>query len=185
VQNTQTHPVKMGAQAVQAMLKQNLNIDIGVNNIERKVFMEALNTHNLPLALVGYRYDYVDASNLLTLWLSNGRHAWRNERFEALVLEANELVGDSERRMALYQEAEKILVSDVGAVFLWYPLLNEMWKPHVRGEALEPNRWGYRAWRGDQMQDVTPTLYITNEVMKGRASTAIRQSSDFWQWLMK
>jgi ABC-type transport system substrate-binding protein len=151
-----------------------------------------MNTYHPPFndirvrqALVGYRYDYVDASNLLTLWLSNGRHAWRNERFEALVLEANELVGDSERRMALYQEAEKILVSDVGAVFLWYPLLNEMWKPHVRGEALEPNRWGYRAWRGDQMQDVTPTLYITNEVMKGRASTAIRQSSDFWQWLMK
>lgn len=185
VQNTQTHPVKMGAEAIQAMLKQNLNIDIGVHIIERKVFMEALNTHQLPLALVGYRYDYVDASNLLTLWMSNGRHAWRSERFEALVLEANELVGDSEGRMALYQEAEKILVSDVGAVFLWYPLLNELWKPYVRGEALEPNQWGYRAWRGDQMQNLIPTLYITNEVMKGRASASVRQSSGFWQWLLK
>lgn len=169
VQNTQTHPVKMGAQAIQAMLKQNLNIEIGVQNIERKVFMEAMNTHRIPLALIGYRYDYVDASNLLTLWLSNGRHAWRNRRFETLVLEANELVGDATRRTALYREAEQILVSDVAAVFLWHPLLNEMWKPYVRGEALEPNRWGYRAWRGDQMQNLTPTLYITDEVIKGRA----------------
>lgn len=161
VQNTQPHPAKMGAEAIQAMIKQNLNIDIGVQNIERKVFMESLNTHNIPLAMVGYRYDYVDASNLLTLWLSNGRHAWRNLQFEELVLEANELVGAPDRRMALYRQAEEILVSDVGAVFLWYPLLNEMWKPYVGGEALEPNKWGYSAWRGDQMQNLTPTLYIT------------------------
>ncbi len=87
--------------------------------------------------------------------------------------------------MALYQEAEKILVSDVGGVFLWYPLLNEMWKPYVRGEALEPNRWGYRAWRGDQMQNLIPTLYITNDVIKGRASAPVWKFSDIWQWMLK
>ena len=93
--------------------------------------------------LIKYKAD-------ITVW-----HSWQPE--------ANELVGDPDRRMALYREAEEILVSDVGAVFLWYPLLNEMWKPYVGGEALEPNKWGYSAWRGDQMQNLTPTLYITND----------------------
>lgn len=184
VQNTQTLPVRMAAQGVQAMLKQNLNITVGVNTIERKVFMEALNTHNLTLALVPYRYDYVDASNLLTLWLSNGRQAWRNERFEALVLRANEFIGAPDRRTALYQEAERILVTDVGGVFLWYTLINEMWKPYVRGDALEPNRWGYRAWRGDQMQNLSPTLYITRDVLRYRTSASPDQPQGFWEWLL-
>jgi hypothetical protein len=35
------------------------------------------------------------------------------------------------------------------------------------------------------MQNLSPTLYITNEVMKGRASASVRQSSGFWQWLLK
>lgn len=55
--------------------------------------MEAINTHTLTLGLVPYRYGHVDASNLLTLWLSNGRHAWHNDRFEFLVRQANRLVG--------------------------------------------------------------------------------------------
>jgi len=52
-------------------------------------------------------------------------------------------------------------------------------------EALEPNQWGYRAWRGDQMQNPSPTLYITNEVMKGRASASVRKSPGFWQRFLK
>ena len=132
------------AEGVQAMLKQNLNIDVGVSNMERKVFTERMNSHTLTLGLVPYRYDYMDASNQLTLWLSNGRHAWHNDRFEFLVRQANELVGDPDRRKAMYHEAEEILVRDVGGVFLWYVLINEMWKPYVAGNALKPNR-GSRA----------------------------------------
>ena len=58
-----------------------------------RIVMEAINTHTLTLGLVPYRYGYVDASNLLTLWLPNGRHAWHNDRFEFLVRQANRLVG--------------------------------------------------------------------------------------------
>jgi len=169
------------AEGVQAMLSQNLNIDVGVSNMERKVFTERMNSHTLTLGLVPYRYDYMDASNQLTLWLSNGRHAWHNDRFEYLVHQANELVGDPDRRKAMYHEAEEILVRDVGGVFLWYVLINEMWKPYVAGDALKPNDLGYRAWRGDQMLNVTPTLYITKDVLKGRAKRG--SPGGFWHWL--
>ncbi len=172
---------RIGAEAVQAMLKQNLNIDVGVRNMERKVFAEALPTRELILGMVPYQYDYLDAGNLLTIWLSNGRHAWHNDRFEQLVLEANELVGDPDRRQTMYQEAERILVSDVGGVFLWYLQINQMWKPYIKGKAVEPNKWGYRAWRNDLMMHLSPTLYITKDVLKGRAKP--QESKSIWQWL--
>ena len=46
---------RTGAEAVQAMLKQNLNIDVGVRNVERKVFAEALPTRELTLGMVPYQ----------------------------------------------------------------------------------------------------------------------------------
>ena len=172
--------INTAAEAVQAMLKQSLNIEVGVRNVERKVFTETMNAKELTLALIPYRYDYVDASNLLTLWLSNGRHPWYNERFEELVLRANVLVGDPVRRIELYQEAEEILVRDVGGVFLWHTLINEMWRPYVRGAAIETNRWGYRAWRGNQMLNLMPTLYISEDVLD---SADEQKSTGFWDWL--
>lgn len=172
--------INTAAEAVQAMLKQSLNIEVGVRNVERKVFTETMNAKELTLALIPYRYDYVDASNLLTLWLSNGRHPWFNERFEDLVLRANVLVGDPDRRTELYREAEEILVREVGGVFLWHTLINEMWRPYVRGAALETNRWGYRAWRGNQMLNLMPTLYISEDVLD---ATSKEESAGFWDWL--
>ncbi len=172
--------INTAAEAVQAMLKQSLNIEVGVRNVERKVFTETMNAKELTLALIPYRYDYVDASNLLTLWLSNGRHPWRNERFEELILRANVLVGDPDRRTVLYQEAEEILVRDVGGVFLWHVIINEMWRPYVRGAALETNRWGYKAWRGNQMLNLMPTLYMSREILD---TDSKQETTGFWDWL--
>ena len=174
--------IATAAEAVQAMLKQNLNIDVGVRNVEQKVFTETMNGKGITLALIPYEYDYADPSNLLSLWLSNGRHPWRNERYEELVLRANVTVGDPKRRVRLYQEAEEILVRDVGGVFLWHVLANEMWRPYVRGSAIETNEWGYRAWRDNKLSNLIPTLYITSEIMN---ETSAQRSVGIWHWLTK
>lgn len=171
---------KVAAEAIQAMLKQNLNIEVEVLNVERKVYTEALNAKEIPFSMIAYGWDYLDPSNLLNLFLSRGRHPWRNERYEDLVERANHLVGDPERRTRLYQQAEEILVRDVGGVFLWHDLVNEMWRPYVRGDALEPNESGYRAWRGNQMLNLMTTLYISDDVSR---ETTDRKPSGLWSWL--
>jgi hypothetical protein len=56
-----------------------------------------------------------------------------------------------------------------------------MWKPYIKGKAVEPNKWGYRAWRNDLMMHLSPTLYITKDVLKGRAKP--QESKSIWQWL--
>ena len=161
-------PTQDAMEGIQAMLKQNLGINIAVRNVERKIFMDALNGHTLELGLVPYGYDYVDASNLLSLWMSNGRHAWRSDRFDQLVVQGGTIVGDSDRRQAIYQEAERILVEEVGAVFLWHSQTNQIWKSNISGDAIAPNIHGYRAWRWDQVQNLSTTIYFTNEPRKGR-----------------
>jgi len=172
----ESNPTKDAMEGIQAMLKQNLNIDIAVRNVERKIFMDALNGHTLELGLVPYGYDYVDASNLLSLWMSNGRHGWRSDRFDQLVVQGGTIVGDPVRRRGVYQEAERLLVEDVGAVFLWHSKNNQIWKSNIRGDAIEPNIHGYRAWRWDQVQNLSTTIYFTNEARKGRRA-------NFWERL--
>ena len=169
-------PTKDAMEGIQAMLSQNLGIDIGVRNVERKIFMDALNGHTLELGLVPYGYDYVDPSNLLSLWMSNGRHGWRNALFDRLVVQGGTIVGDPDRRRTVYQEAERILVEDVGAVFLWHSQNNQIWKSNIKGDAIEPNIFGYRAWRWDQVQNLSTTIYFTNGPRKG-------QRVSFWERL--
>ena len=148
------------AEGLQAMLQRNLNMKVEVRNVENKVFMDGLNNHTFTFGLVPYEFDFVDPSNLLGLWRSNGRHNWNNPAFDGLMTAAGAEVRDLERRIALYKEAERLLVEDLAGVFLWYRQRAQIWKPYLKGSALEPNASGFRSWRGDQVMSSSLTLYI-------------------------
>ena len=151
------------AEGLQAMLNRNLNMNVEVRNVENKVFMDGLNNHTLPFGLVPYEFDFVDPSNLLGLWRSNGRHNWNNAAFDDLMTRADAEVRDPDRRIALYMEAERILVEDVAGVFLWHRQRAQVWKSYLKGSALEPNASGFRTWRGDQVMSSTITMYIAGD----------------------
>ena len=73
---------KAVANAMAGMLKDNLGVQVDVTNIaDSKTFMDQLNKHTLQFYMVSYGFDYFDASNMLGVWLSKGRHAWKNGRF--------------------------------------------------------------------------------------------------------
>lgn len=171
---------RTAAEALQAMLKRVLNIHIEVRNMEAKTFMDALNAHRLLLAMVPYQYDYVDPSSLLNIWMSDGRHAWKNDLFDGLVRRANGYVGPEAERMELYRQAERVLVEDVGAVFLWHPRINQVWRPTLGSPALEVNRYGQRAWRGDQLQDLSVTLYVKKKEPAQDAAPSILERFRAW-----
>jgi len=110
----------------------------------------------------------------MNLWMSGGRHTWSSSLFDRLMRQAGAVVGDAERRMGLYHEAERVLVEDLGGAFLWHSVLNQIWKGRIRGESLEPNREGYRAWRVDQIGNTSPTIYV--------AKTSPNRSEDRRLW---
>ena len=172
-------PVHEAGEAIQAMIRQNLGINLVVRNMEIKIFMDAINNHRLPLGLVRFGADFIDPSSLMNLWLSSGRHAWKNKLFDQLVVKAGGVVGDYRARMDLYRLAERILVEEVGGLFVWYPTMNQLWKPNIRGEALEPNQRGFRAWRGPQIGNTPFTIYVSEDTKQNA------ESIDFWQKIFR
>ena len=100
-----------------------LDISVNLQIVEGAVWSARRARHDMPIYLGQYEYDFLDPANMLTrLWRSTSetgspRHAWRNERFDELVTLAGREI-DEPKRISLYQQAERILVEDVGGLFL-------------------------------------------------------------------
>jgi peptide/nickel transport system substrate-binding protein/oligopeptide transport system substrate-binding protein len=134
-------------QAVAASIASCLNVQIDVSNKDYKVYMDALNSHKLQFGAVSYGMDYLDPSNMLGIWLSTGRHAWKNEQFDKLVKEASSLTGDPAKRSQMFKDAEKILVDDVGGIFIDHRWFSTLFQPFVLGDFMrKPDKLGYAAW---------------------------------------
>ncbi|MEZ4659537.1 MAG: ABC transporter substrate-binding protein [Caldilineaceae bacterium] len=107
-------------QAVAASISQCLNVELEVSNKDRKVYTDAMDRKptGLQFGAVSYGMDYLDPTNMLGIWVFGGRHSWKNDEFDALINEATPLVGDPAKRDSLFREAERILVDDVGGIFI-------------------------------------------------------------------
>ena len=154
--------------ATAASISQCLNVEITVNNLEFQDYMTRLLARPTTLQFGGVSYgmDYLDPANMMGVWVSTGRHSWRNEEFDNLVREANSFTGDPAERIAMYQDAERMLVEDVGGIFLVHRIQGDLWQPYMNatGNCWAPDRqglatthWGNEHCWGD--------YYITNEVL--------------------
>lgn len=136
--------IKSAALAIQGMLKSTLGINIEVRDQEQKLFTDNMVNRQIPMAIVGYTYDYPDPSDMLGLvWHSQpkgyGRHDWKNDRFDDLV-DRGAIELDPFKREHMYDEAERVLAEDVGGVFLFHNLAVELRKPWIKG--IKQDRWG-------------------------------------------
>jgi peptide/nickel transport system substrate-binding protein/oligopeptide transport system substrate-binding protein len=141
-------------QATAASIAQCLKIDLQVSNKDGKVFMDALNARptRLQLGAVSYGMDFLDPANLLGAWVSTGRHSWKNEAFDQAVVGASRLLGNPDRRLQMFRDAERILVDDVGGVFIAHRWQGDLFKPHVLGDSFrQPDSNGVygRHWGND------------------------------------
>jgi peptide/nickel transport system substrate-binding protein/oligopeptide transport system substrate-binding protein len=135
--------------AAAASISDCLGVQIEVNNMEFSAYMEALLARptTLQFGAVSYGMDYLDPANMLGVWHSRGRHSWRNAEFDRLVDEANALVGDPETRTQMYMDAERILVEDVGGIFLDHRIQGNLFQPYVLGAPRELNSQGLPGWQ--------------------------------------
>lgn len=135
--------------ATASSISECLNIEITVNNLEFSNYMERILERPTTLTFGGIDYgmDYLDPANMMGVWVSTGRHSWRNESFDSTVSEANEFTGDSAVRTQMYQDAERTLVEDVGGAFLLHQIAGELWQPYINatGNCWEPDRQGTSA----------------------------------------
>jgi peptide/nickel transport system substrate-binding protein/oligopeptide transport system substrate-binding protein len=151
--------------AAASSISQCLNVKITVNNMEYKTYMDGLLARptKIQFGAISYGMDYLDPANMLGVWVSTGRHSWRNAEFDKLVKEANGLVGDPAKRTKMYQDAEKLLVEDVGGIFLDHRIQGDLYQPYVAGDCFKPDAQGLSAWHwGNDW--CWGSVYITKDV---------------------
>ena len=129
---TRNGQIVVEAEAIQNMLRENLGITVIPTDQERSFYMDKLRAHEITMGLIQWAQDYSDPTNFMDWWVTQARHTWKNERFNELVNEARSVI-DLENRCALYNEAERILIEDVGSVFIGNPIAADAWKPTVSG----------------------------------------------------
>lgn len=146
-----------------------LNIAVDLQLVEGGVWSARRSRHEMPLYRGQYEYDFLDPANMLTrLWRSTSergspRHAWKNQQFDDLVTRAGREI-DEPKRMNLYKEAERILVEDVGGLFLTHLVTHQVWYPYLTG--FEPDTKGNVVFR---YLDISRfQMYIRNDVDKWR-----------------
>jgi ABC-type transport system substrate-binding protein len=161
------------SQAVGSMLRDNLGIQVEIQNVDQGTFMDALTAKptQILFGFVSYGMDFFDAYNMLSVWLSGGRHSWSNPEFDKLVKEGGSFIGDPGERTKMFQDAEKILVEDVPGVFVYHETPVQLIKPWVKGEFKEPDKNGIASlhWPGyTSMSTVPAELYIGADAPVGR-----------------
>jgi peptide/nickel transport system substrate-binding protein/oligopeptide transport system substrate-binding protein len=167
-------------EAIVGMLENNLGIEAEIQSLDYSMFMEGLNAQKRDetgphiFAFVPYEYDFVDGSNLLSVWGGceeegasmpdmPGRHTWHNAEYNDLVCEANAIIGDEDRRNELYRQAERILIEDAALVPIYHANFNVMVNPRLAGPALEPNANGVVTFRGFRFNSSEGQVYRTAE----------------------
>lgn len=99
---------------LQQMWRDELGIEIGLRQIERKIFYNSQSRLDYDLSASSWIGDYNDANTFLDMFLKNSgnnRTGWKSDRYDNLVNQANRQI-DQERRGALLSEAEKILITE-------------------------------------------------------------------------
>ncbi len=133
--------VGFDTQAMVEMWKQNLGVDVQIEQTEAATFFEDLDSGRLQMFVTGWIMDYPDPEDVLDVHfysqsrLNNTRYS--NPALDAL-LEQARTEQDVNRRMSLYQQAEQIVIEDA----VWVPLYNgrdhALVKPYVKGFEFPP-----------------------------------------------
>ena len=128
-------------QAIVEMWKQNLGVDVQIQQTEDAVFFQDLDKGDYQMFAAGWVMDYPDPEDILDiLFYSTSRQnstRYSNPAVDSL-LEQARVEQDATRRMALYQQAEQLILNDAP----WIPLYNGrdhvLVKPYVKGYLLPP-----------------------------------------------
>ena len=129
-------PKAVGAAIIQ-MLKQNLGMQIDQVVGEPKETYERMYKGEIQLMWIRWYADYPDPNN--QQWqvfyggnTSGRRQVWQNDAFDKLVTDAKG-VTDETKRFQMYQDADKIMLEDGAAIFVYYPYNYGLLKPRVSG----------------------------------------------------
>jgi len=150
------------AEAVQAVLLENLNMKTELEVLEQRVFRDRLWKQDLQFVWIRWFMDYPDPHNEYfdTFYgkkTTGKRQAWVNDAFDK-ELEIGRDTSDQKKRLAAYAKAEEIMQNDVGYVPVAWVVRYAAAKSTVRG--IEKNRQGELVVDGNIYDDMLTKIYM-------------------------
>ena len=126
---------KKVAEAIQAMWKKELGVDVVLDNQEWKVFLKSVETQDYTVTRAGWIGDYNDPNTFMDMWVTDGGHnntGWSNARYDELIeLAAKE--GDKSKRKEFFHEAEEILAAEMPMLPIYFYVSSSLRSKDVKG----------------------------------------------------
>ncbi len=123
------------AEAIQQMWRRELGVDVGLYNVEGKVWTQSMRTLNYQIARYAWIGDYLDPSTFLDIMASdngNNQTGWKNAEYDELLRRAN-TSGSREERYKYYQRCEQILCDECPMAPIYFYSRNNLRLPAVVG----------------------------------------------------
>jgi peptide/nickel transport system substrate-binding protein len=145
---------KLWAVAIQAMLKENLNIESTLRVVQTSVWFDEAQAGNFDLAISAIVSTLMDPSDIFSAWYGKdgpqNYSRWTNPAFHDIASQVDRELDDNKRRQ-LVRKAEDILESDPPLIPVSYEQIYDAWYNKVKGQ--NPNSYFgiYDVVRWDQV----------------------------------
>jgi ABC-type transport system substrate-binding protein len=128
---------KLWAVAIQAMLKEHLNIECNLRVVQTSVWFDEAVAGNFDLAISAIVSTLMDPSDIFSAWYGkNGPQnysRWTNEAFHDLANQIEKELDDA-KRTAMVRKAETMLEEDPPLIPVSYEQIYDAWYNKVKGQ---------------------------------------------------
>lgn len=132
---------KLRMEFIQAQIKENLGLDIELENVEPKTFGSRLSSDTPHIFSMGFASDYPHPNDWLRVVWETGAGSnfskWSNKNFDDLVRKAA-AEPDQKKQLDTYAQAQKILVDEAPALWLFFQGRFRLVKPWVMNLTTTP-----------------------------------------------
>lgn len=115
------------AQAIQDMWKNNLGVEVSLDNQEWKVYLEKLDTLDYQIGRLGWLADFNDPITFLDIYRDpkggNNDTGWSNKEFQDL-LAKSATEADHEKRMQILKDAEAVFMDEMPVAPIYFYTFN-------------------------------------------------------------
>jgi oligopeptide transport system substrate-binding protein len=139
------------AQAIQDMWKQNLGVEVTLDNSEWAVYLDKVHALDYQVARMGWLGDFNDAINFLEMYRDadggNNDTGWESKEFQDLLAQSAK-EADPEARQQLLKDAEAIFMEDMPVAPIYFYTNNWVQDESLKGVAVSglgdvQYKWAY------------------------------------------
>ncbi len=131
------------AEAIQQMWKE-IGVQLSIRQVDFPQHLEMVSSSKLQLWRTSWIGDYPDPENFFALFYSGFRSPigpntthYTSARVDSLYTRALSPLLREEERFELYHQLEQEVVSDSPWIFLYYPIIQRLLQPSIRGLSLD------------------------------------------------